>query len=82
MFLGDHAPEGSPAIALGAVLLCKADFATFVSPVTRDPILVAERLTIVQIMSAGMIRRHCRFRPDAALDPGTRAELDDNRYSG
>ena len=40
---------------------------------------MAEHLTTVQIMSAGMIRRHCRFRLDAELEPGTRAELDYRR---
>ena len=82
MFPAGHAPETSAALARGATLLCKTDYATFVSPVTRDPIWVAEHLTTVQIMSAGMIQRHCGFRPDKALEPGARAELDDYRKSG
>ena len=82
MFLGGRTPDASRAITRGATLLCKADYATFVSPATRDPIWVAEHLTTVQIMSAGMIQRHCRFRPDRALEPGARAELDDYRKSG
>ena len=82
LFLAGQAPATSPALARGAVLLCKTDYATFVSSATRDPIWVAEHLTTVQIMSAGMIRRHCRFRPDAELEPGSRAELDGYRHSG
>lgn len=82
LFLGSRMPEVSPSVARGAVLLCKADYATLASPVTKDPVWVAEHLTTVQIMSAGMIQRHCRFRPDRALVLGTRAELGDYRKSG
>ena len=82
MFLAKSAPEASRAIARGATLLCKADYATFVSPATRDPVWVAEHLTTEQIMSAGMIQRRCVFRPDRELDPGARAELRDYRKSG
>ena len=82
MFLARSAPEASRAIARGATLLCKADYATFVSPATRDPVWVAEHLTTEQIMSAGMIRRHCVFRSDRELDPDARAELRDYRKSG
>lgn len=81
-FLAATAPESSASTSRGAVLLCKADYATFVSTATRDPVWVAEHLTTLQIMSAGMIRRNCRFRADPALGHGARAELDDYRYSG
>ena len=79
--------DGQPPVALGkpgreAVLLCKGAYAVLVSPVTRDPVWSAEHLTTVQIMSAGMVSRHCRFRPDRDLEPGARAELDDYRHSG
>ena len=82
LFLRSRMPEVSPSSARGAVLLCKADYATLASPVTKDPVWVAEHLTTVQIMSAGMIQRHCRFRPNRALELGTRAELGDYRKSG
>ena len=82
LFVDGDPPAASASISRGSILLCKPDYATLVSPITRDPIWVAENLTTVQIMSAGMIRRHCRYRPDAALERGSRAELDDYRHSG
>lgn len=75
------APAAVRAIARGATLLCKADYATLVPSATRDPVWVTEHLTTDQIMSAGMIR-HCVFWPDRELEPGARAELGDYRKSG
>ena len=80
--LAGHPPEAPGALLRGAALFCKRDYATLVSPATRDPVWVAEHLTTVQVMSAGMISRHCRFRPAPALAPGSRAELHDYRHSG
>ena len=82
MFLAGQPLTASRSITRGAILLCKADYATLVSPATRDPVWVAEHLTTVQIMSAGMVLPHCRFRPDPDLKRGARAELNDYRKSG